>query len=53
MKLHRPNQGYNFLGGRFNNINNEGYCLLGGSFSNKDNVRALIQFTRERQPHDI
>ena len=34
-KLHRTNQGSNFLG---------------GSFSNRDNVRALIQFRRESQP---
>ena len=34
-KLHRSNQGSNFLG---------------GSFSNKDNVRAQIQFRRESQP---
>ena len=34
-KLHRTNQGFNFLG---------------GSFSSKDNVRAPIQFRRESQP---
>ena len=34
-KLHRTNQGSNFLG---------------GSFSNRDNVRAPIQFRRESQP---
>ena len=34
-KLHRTNQGSNFLG---------------GSFSNTDNVRAPIQFKRESQP---
>ena len=34
-KLHRTNEGSNFL--RY-------------SFSNRDNVRALIQFTRESQP---
>ena len=34
-KLHRANQGSNFLG---------------GSFSNSDNVRALIQFRRESHP---
>ena len=34
-KLHRTDQGSNFLG---------------GSFSNRDNVRALIQFGRESQP---
>ena len=34
-KLHRTNQGSNFLG---------------GSFSNRDNARAPIQFRRERQP---
>ena len=34
-KLHRTNQGCNFLG---------------GSFSNRDNVRAPIQFRKESQP---
>ena len=34
-KLHRTNQGSNFLG---------------GSFSNRDNIRASIQFRREIQP---
>ena len=34
-KLHRTNQGSNFLG---------------GSFSNRDNVRAPIQFRRETEP---
>ena len=34
-KLHRMNQGFNFLGGRF---------------SNRDNTRALIQFRRQSQP---
>ena len=34
-KLHRMNKDLNFLG---------------GSFSNRDNVRAPIQFIRERQP---
>ena len=34
-KLHRANQGSNFLG---------------GSFSNRDNVRAPIQCRRESQP---
>ena len=37
-KLHRTNQGSNFLG---------------GSFSNRDNVRAQIQFRRERQPQHL
>ena len=34
-KLHSTNQGSNFLG---------------GSFNKRDNVRVLIQFTRERKP---
>ena len=34
-KLHRTNQGSNFLI---------------GSFSNRDNVRALVQFRRKSQP---
>ena len=34
-KLHRTNQGFNFLG---------------GSFGNRDNVRAPIQFRKESQP---
>ena len=33
-KLHKMNQGANFLG---------------GSFSNRDNIRATIQFRREKQ----
>ena len=37
-KLHRTNQGSNFLG---------------GSFSNRDNVRAPIQFRRESQPQHL
>ena len=37
-KLHRTNQGCNFLG---------------GSFSNRDNVRAPIQFRREGQPEHL
>ena len=37
-KLHRMNQGSNFLG---------------GSFSNRDNVRAPIQFRRESQPQHL
>ena len=37
-KLHRTNQGCNFLG---------------GSFSNRDNVRAPIQFRRESQPQHL
>ena len=37
-KLHRRNQGYNFLG---------------GSFGNRDNVRAPIQFRRESQPQHL
>ena len=37
-KLHRTNQGSNFVG---------------GSFSNKDNVRTPIQFRRESQPQHL
>ena len=37
-KLHRTNQGSNFLG---------------ASFSNKDNARTPIQFRRERQPQHL
>ena len=37
-KLHRTNQGSNFLG---------------GSFSNRDNVRPPIQFRRESQPQHL
>ena len=37
-KLHRTNQGFNFLG---------------SSFSNKDNVRAQIKFQRERQSQHL
>ena len=37
-KLHRTNQGSNFLA---------------GSFSNRDNVRAPIQFRRESQPQHL
>ena len=37
-KLHRMNQGYNFLG---------------DSFSNRDNVQALIQFRKEIQPQHL
>ena len=37
-KLHRTNQGSNFLG---------------GSFSNRDNVRAPVQFRRESQPQHL
>ena len=37
-KLHRTNQGSNFLG---------------GSFSNRDNVRAPIQFRRKSQPQHL
>ena len=37
-KLHRMNQGSNFLG---------------GSFSNRVNVRSLIQFRRESQPQHL
>ena len=37
-KLHRTNQGFNFLG---------------GSFSNRDNVRAPIQFRMEIQPQHL
>ena len=37
-KLHRKNQGCNFLG---------------GSFTNRDYVRALIKFIRERQPQHL
>ena len=37
-KLHRTNQGSNFLG---------------SSFSNRDNVRALIQIRRKRQPQHL
>ena len=37
-KLHRTNQGSNFLG---------------GSFSNRDNVRVPIQFRRESQPQHL
>ena len=37
-KLHRTNQGSNFLR---------------GSFSNRDNVRAPIQFRRESQPQHL
>ena len=37
-KLHRMNQGSNFLG---------------GSFSNRDNVRAPMQFRRESQPQHL
>ena len=37
-KLHRTNQGSNFLG---------------GSFSNRDNARAQIQFRRESQPQHL
>ena len=37
-KLHRTNQGSNFLG---------------GSFSNRDSVRVPIQFRRESQPHHL
>ena len=37
-KLHRTNQGSNFLG---------------GSFRNRDNVRAPIQFRRESQPQHL
>ena len=37
-KLHRTNQGSNFLG---------------GSFSNRDNIRASIQFRREGQPQHL
>ena len=37
-KLHRTNQGSNFLG---------------GSFSNRDNVRAPIRFKRKSQPHHL
>ena len=37
-KLHRMNQGSNFLG---------------GSFSNRDNVRSPIQFRRESQPQHL
>ena len=37
-KLHRTNQGSNFLG---------------GSFSNRDNVRATVQFRRESQPQHL
>ena len=37
-KLHRTNQGSNFLG---------------GSFSNRDNVRAPNQFRRKRQPQHL
>ena len=37
-KLHRMNQGSNFLGGRF---------------SNRDNVRASIQIRRESQPQHL
>ena len=37
-KRHRTNQGSNFLG---------------GSFSNRNNVRASIQFGRERQPQHL
>ena len=37
-KLHRMNQGSNFLG---------------GNFSNRDNVRAPIQIRREREPQHL
>ena len=37
-KLHRTNEGSNFLG---------------GSFSNRDNVRAPIQFGRESRPQHL
>ena len=37
-KLHRTNQGSNFLG---------------GSFNNRDNVRAPVQFRRESQPQHL
>ena len=37
-KLHRMNQGSNFLG---------------GNFSNRDNVRAPIQIRREREPQNL
>ena len=37
-KLHRTNQGFNFIG---------------DSFSNRDNVRAPIQFLRGRQPQHL
>ena len=37
-KLHRTNQGSNFLG---------------GSFSNRNNVRTSIQFRKERQPQHL
>ena len=37
-KLHRTNQGYNFLG---------------GDFSNRDNVRTPIQLRRESQPQHL
>ena len=37
-KLHRMNQGYNFVG---------------GSFSSRANVRAPIQFARESQPQHV
>ena len=32
---------------------NQGSNFLGGSFSNRDNVRALIQFRKEKQPQDF
>ena len=38
LKPHRTNQGSNFLG---------------GSFSSRDNVRAPVQFRRERADSDI
>ena len=37
-KLHRPNQGPNFLG---------------DSFSNRNIVKAIIKFRRERQPYHL
>ena len=52
-KLHRMNQGSNFLAGSFSNRDNQGSNFLGGSFSNRDNVRASIQFRRESQPQHL